>query len=379
MPIKSALAIALAAILSPLVASTALAAPPESASASVTSGAPATPKPKVTKVRPSRRHMGTAPPGRRKHDARPSAKADTKPESHGPAIAMTKPLALSRPLAAPRAPAKPIAKRSDAKKGEGKKSDARAQRDGVPVVAAAIPELPDLPPSAERKPLTLGGRVDPKRKAPCLQAPIDVLRGTEQERLSLAKCDGTVLDSAVDKMSVLLRPGGASRERPGTRVDARVLERLGAITTHFAASKIQVVSGYRPSSAGSYHASGRAMDFRIDGVKNEDVVAFCKTLDDTGCGYYPNSSFVHVDVRDPGAGHVTWIDASGPGEAPQYVASWPPPADADVHKDKDARQMIEDLLATLEKELPPVPKDEHPVVISTPPARQPAEVLDIRK
>jgi hypothetical protein len=121
------------------------------------------------------------------------------------------------------------------------------------------------------------------------------------------------------------------------------------------------------------------MDFRIEGVKNEDVVAFCKTLDDTGCGYYPNSSFVHVDVRDPGAGHVAWIDASGPGEAPRYVASWPPPADADVHKDKDARQMIEDLLATLEKELPPVQKDEHPAVISTPPASQPPEVLDIRK
>jgi hypothetical protein len=69
---------------------------------------------------------------------------------------------------------------------------------------------------------------------------------------------------------------------------------------------------------------------------------------------------VHVDVRDPGTGHVAWIDASGPGESPQYVATWPPPADTDVHKEHDARQMIEDLLATLEKELPAVPKDDHP-------------------
>ena len=48
------------------------------------------------------------------------------------------------------------------------------------------------------------------------------------------------------------------------------------------------------------HSTGRAMDFRIDGVKNEDVVAFCKTINDTGCGFYPNSSFVHMDVREAG-------------------------------------------------------------------------------
>jgi hypothetical protein len=29
-------------------------------------------------------------------------------------------------------------------------------------------------------------------------------------------------------------------------------------------------------------------------------------------------------VRDPGAGHVSWIDASGPGESPRYVSTWPP-------------------------------------------------------
>jgi hypothetical protein len=165
-------------------------------------------------------------------------------------------------------------------------------------------------------------------------------------------------------MGILLRPGGVPREAPGTQIDARLIERFGMVVDHFTkpgtTPKIQVISGYRPSSAGSYHASGRAIDFRIEGTKAEDVIAFCKTLDDTGCGYYPNSSFVHVDVRDPGTGHVAWIDASGPGEAPKYVSSWPPPPDADVHKERDARQMIEDLLATLEKELPAVRKPDPP-------------------
>ena len=89
---------------------------------------------------------------------------------------------------------------------------------------------------------------------------------------------------------------------------------------HFAKAdatpKMFVVSGFRPTSKGSFHAIGRAIDFRVDGVENTDLVAFCKTLPDTGCGFYPNSSFIHLDVRDPGTGHVAWIDASGPGEKP---------------------------------------------------------------
>ena len=32
-----------------------------------------------------------------------------------------------------------------------------------------------------------------------------------------------------------------------------------------------------------------------------------------------------MDVRNPGTGSVTWIDASGPGEGPHYVSRWPPP------------------------------------------------------
>jgi hypothetical protein len=65
----------------------------------------------------------------------------------------------------------------------------------------------------------------------------------------------------------------------------------------------------------------------VAGVSSEELVAFCKTLPDTGCGYYPNSSFVHLDVRGSGVGSVTWIDASGPGQAPHYVPTWPPPAE----------------------------------------------------
>src|SRR5262249_50695621 len=108
-------------------------------------------------------------------------------------------------------------------------------------------------------------------------------------------------------------------------------ERVQAVADHFDKSgtntKFFVISGYRPASVGSMHSTGRAMDFRIDGVKNEDVVAFCKTINDTGCGYYPNSSFVHMDVRDSGTGPPAWMDARGPGETRRYVTQWPPRAE----------------------------------------------------
>ena len=36
-------------------------------------------------------------------------------------------------------------------------------------------------------------------------------------------------------------------------------------------------------------------------------------------GYYPNSSFVHLDVRKSAS--AFWIDYSGPGENAQYAAN----------------------------------------------------------
>jgi len=190
-------------------------------------------------------------------------------------------------------------------------------------------------------------------KAPCLHAPVEVTRGTEEESFPLTKCDGSIAPLAIEEMSVLARPGSAAKPSepiaelaakadkkdsdelaPGIkRIDGRLVERLQLMLDHFAkpstTPKMFVVSGYRPTSKGSFHANGRAIDFRIDGVENTDLVAFCKTLDDTGCGFYPNSSFIHMDVRDAGTGHVAWIDTSGPGEKPEYVASWPPPPSAD--------------------------------------------------
>lgn len=177
----------------------------------------------------------------------------------------------------------------------------------------------------------------------CSKDPVEIVRGPEIDRFELTTCDGKVAPEAVERLSVLVRPGSSPRplesfaelaKKPGAdlalgikRVDGRLVARIQAVVEKFTkpgdVAKMSIISGYRPSSVGSKHASGRAIDFRLEGVKNEDVVAFCKTLNDTGCGFYPNSSFVHIDVRDEGAGHVSWIDASGAGESPRYVDTWP--------------------------------------------------------
>ncbi|WP_437524028.1 DUF882 domain-containing protein [Sorangium sp. So ce726] len=193
--------------------------------------------------------------------------------------------------------------------------------------------------------------------------------GLEPERLELVDCKGKPREEARRSLSLLARPWGTPRpilsdegaparrpeaaSRKGRRVgdepraagsrasgaqageiapgvrllDPGLLSRIDALARRYPGRLVSLVSGYRPQSQGSLHQTGRALDLRIAGVRNDELAAACRALADTGCGYYPNSSFVHVDVRAPGTGSVSWIDASGPGEAPRYVTAWPPPQD----------------------------------------------------
>jgi hypothetical protein len=221
----------------------------------------------------------------------------------------------------------------------------------VPAVAAAAPPSGAKHGRTARVPkIDKGEKADKPEKPeakPCVKSPVEVVAGGESATFALARCDGTAVPVAVDQLSVLARPASVAKPKmtidalargrgreiaPGIRrLDPRLLERLELAVEHFRKSgqtpKVTLISGYRPKSTGSYHQSGRALDLRIEGVTNEALVAFCKTLPDTGCGYYPNSLFVHIDVRDAGAGHVAWIDTSKPGEPPKYVTAWPPPGD----------------------------------------------------
>ncbi|NVL83749.1 DUF882 domain-containing protein, partial [Escherichia coli] len=86
-------------------------------------------------------------------------------------------------------------------------------------------------------------------------------------------------------------------------IEPRLSSLLGVVSNHFGSRKIEVVSGFRPFTPTQYnphsnHMHGKAIDFRVAGVPNEALRDFCRTLKNVGCGYYPNSVFVHMDVRD---------------------------------------------------------------------------------
>jgi LysM repeat protein len=124
--------------------------------------------------------------------------------------------------------------------------------------------------------------------------------------------NGVIIGRARKEISSILTPMG---RRPP--IDSRLIKLLARVSDTFGGRPLRVVSGYRGSSyvKGSRHKSGRAVDFSVIGVPNEVLRDFLRTLDKVGVGYYPNSSFVHLDVRDYPA---YWVDYSGPGEAPRY-------------------------------------------------------------
>lgn len=109
-------------------------------------------------------------------------------------------------------------------------------------------------------------------------------------------------------------------------IDPRLIKLIAKVSDTFGGRPIQVVSGYRLESYASQsrHKKGQAIDFAIGGVPNAAIRDFVKTLPNVGIGYYPNSHFIHLDVRDQ---WTYWVDYSGPGEPPRYAGFWTrPPA-----------------------------------------------------
>jgi uncharacterized protein YcbK (DUF882 family) len=156
---------------------------------------------------------------------------------------------------------------------------------------------------------------------------VHLIRGAERFEGQLLTRRGRVAPAALSAVTRVLRwsPTGASLP-----IDSRLAALIGAVSDHFAGRSIHVVSGYRPYSPAQYtahsnHNVGRAMDFFVDGVPNATVRDYCRTLRDAGVGYYPNSTFVHLDAR---TGKAYWVDHSGPGEAPRYESNQSEPDEA---------------------------------------------------
>jgi uncharacterized protein YcbK (DUF882 family) len=100
------------------------------------------------------------------------------------------------------------------------------------------------------------------------------------------------------------------------KVDGRLGRVLYQVARHYPGHRLEIFSGYRPKKyctrAHSRHLTASAIDFRIDGVKNEALISWLRaTFHPAGVGYYPNGVHVHLDVDR--AHDTYWIDA---GDAP---------------------------------------------------------------
>lgn len=105
------------------------------------------------------------------------------------------------------------------------------------------------------------------------------------------------------------------------RIDPRLPRLIYQTGKNFYGHRIEVISGYRSPKVArnpkSPHKLGLACDFRVTGINNATLRDYLrKAFDHVGVGYYPNSMFVHLDVRKGSS--AFWIDYSGPGENAAY-------------------------------------------------------------
>jgi len=182
-----------------------------------------------------------------------------------------------------------------------------------PVAAASVPASAPAP------------EVAPTATCLAAEVPFKRIGRKEEVALALTTCDGRPNLDALAPLAELARPlepkadttVAVASESPAIKLDAGLLTRLQGIANAYPGRAIEIVSGYRPHARpGSRHRAGRAIDLRIEGVDNRGLSELARTFDATGVGYYPNSTFVHVDVRDSS---FYWVDRSKPGQRADYA------------------------------------------------------------
>jgi len=145
---------------------------------------------------------------------------------------------------------------------------------------------------------------------PASAPPLRLLRRGELHEIDLFDDDGRLRHDALAALRSLMTD-------PPTHW--RLATLLAAVASHFPGATIEIVSGYRHVSRHtdrSNHTRGRAVDMRVEGVGNRRLFEVLRrSFGDIGVGYYPNGTFVHLDVRDRA---TLWVDYSGADQTPCY-------------------------------------------------------------
>jgi len=169
----------------------------------------------------------------------------------------------------------------------------------------------------ERKirPLPPGATWTKYRAAPWRRGYVSVLGHGKKWTGYLVDASGDVIPGARRAISEALSSWRTGRQM---LMDERLLALIADVSDEFGGRTVRIVSGYREHSYApdSKHKSGEAFDFSVPGVPNELLRDFLKSFPDVGVGFYPNSTHVHLDVRDK---KTYWVDYSRPGEHPIYA------------------------------------------------------------
>ena len=132
--------------------------------------------------------------------------------------------------------------------------------------------------------------------------------------------DGSVDDDTREVLEHAFRCRRSEREHA---ISPGLLAMIADVSDHFGGKPLEYVSayrGHRHERKTSRHYSGRAFDFRIQGVKLTVVRDYLWThFNETGVGWYPDRDFVHMDYR-PGHGDSAWTEKRRGRN--QYHPSW---------------------------------------------------------
>lgn len=158
-----------------------------------------------------------------------------------------------------------------------------------------------------------------KRPAPAPRMPAVPLFGAHVgEALAFQPRDerGRAKPAAAKQLERLLRCRHTGRRH---RLHPRLGDALYQIGRHFPGHRVSIYSGYRPRAfcnrAHSRHMTGSAVDFHVEGISNEALVAYLrKTFHPAGVGYYPHGVHVHLDLER--SVDTYWVDPGPPANDP---------------------------------------------------------------
>lgn len=165
---------------------------------------------------------------------------------------------------------------------------------------------------------------------------------THEKDVRLYRTDGVLDDTALDAFMEAVAENDDVRT-----INARTVQLAFKAAYHFKSKKMIVVSSWRRGHGP--HATGDALDFRLEGVGAPRLASYLRAQPRAGVGIYthPMTQYVHLDARDQS---FHWLDASPPGK------TWREAQIGDKNRDVRDAAWTEDMDLPTDPPAPELPK-----------------------